>query len=124
MGCLCIGLLASCSASTANIKSAQLARGYANGQAVDPTTTFDATDTFHVVVDLANAPDDTKLKVVWTAVESGDTKNEKILKKELVTGSSMADFTLTHEQPFPAGTYKAELFLNDAPAKTLDFTVK
>ena len=59
---------ASCSASTANISKIDMARGYENGAAVDVTSTFQPTDKMHSVVTLANAPDDTKLKAVWTAL--------------------------------------------------------
>ena len=121
---LMIQVLTGCSVSTANIKSAVMARDYKDGQAVDPTTVFKATDTFHCVAELANAPDDTKIKVVWTAVDAGGAKDQKILDKELVSGSGIANFTLTHDKPFPAGKYKAELFLNDKLDKTLTFEVQ
>ena len=57
------------SASTANIQSTSLSRDKAGTQT---TTVFDPADTFYSIVNLANAPDDTKVKAVWTAVNVGD----------------------------------------------------
>src|SRR5262245_51788887 len=61
------------SISTATIKSAELARGYQDNKAVDATTIFGPSDTpLHYVVTLGNAPDDTKVKAIWTVVDAGD----------------------------------------------------
>jgi len=113
------------STSTAHITQAVLARGYTNGAAVDATNTFQPTDTVHGVVTLGNAPDDTKLKAVWTAVDAGDGqyKNTKIDEAELTTGG-VADFTLSNTKPWPTGTYQVELYLNDTLVQTLPFSVQ
>ena len=76
-------LLAACSASTANIQSADLGKGYDKGtqKVTDRTTTFAPTDTtIHLAVAVANAPDDTTVKSVWTAVDvpSQDIKDHKL----------------------------------------------
>ncbi|HFQ94300.1 MAG TPA: hypothetical protein ENK32_09840, partial [Anaerolineae bacterium] len=57
----------SISFSTANIKNATLANDEAGANA---TTSFAPEDTFYLLVDLANAPDDTTVKAVWTAVSA------------------------------------------------------
>src|ERR1051325_8109441 len=57
--------LVACSASTANISDAKMAR---DKDGKDATTTFAPTDSFCSVVNLSNAPDDTKVRAVWTAV--------------------------------------------------------
>lgn len=123
--------VSACSASTANIPSAVLAKGYANGQATDPGTTFAPTDTVHAVVQVANAPDDTKVKAVWTAVDAVDAsgapiKDQKVIEKEVTikdVGSSI-DFTFIPNSPFPVGKYKAEIYLDDKLDKTLNFDIK
>src|SRR6476620_9977117 len=89
------------SASTATITSAELARGYADGKATDVSTTFAPSDTpLHYVVTLSSAPDDTKVKAVWTAVDAGDGqyKNQKIDETELPSGSGALNFTLASKQ--------------------------
>ncbi len=119
-------MLVACEASTANIQSAVLSHGFQDNKATDTTTTFGPNDTFHCVVQLANAPDDTKVRVVWTAVDAGggQIKDQKIDEKELVTGSAPIDFTLAPNKPFPAGQYKADLYLNDKLNQTLNFQVQ
>jgi hypothetical protein len=119
-------VLVACEGSTANIQSATLSHGFQDNKATDNVTTFAPADTFHLVVQLANAPDDTKVKVVWTAVDAGggQIKDQKIDEKELTTGSAPIDFTLAPNNPFPAGKYKADLYLNNVLNKTLEFQVQ
>lgn len=110
------------SASTANIQEAVLARDEA-GTAV--TTAFDPTDTVYSLVELANAPDSTKLKAVWTAVDVGDAApaNQLIDETELEAGSGTHQFSLTPDVAFPPGSYKVDIYLDDALDRTLTFTV-
>ena len=54
------------SASTANISDAYLAR---DPEGTDPTTVFLPDEPFYLIVELANAPDDTVVKAVWVAVD-------------------------------------------------------
>ena len=118
--------VAACDASTANIQSAVLAHDFQNNAAVGPTTTFAPGDTFHLVVQLANAPDGTTVKTVWTAVDAADgqIKDQKIDEKQLTTGSAPIDFTLVPNKPFPVGKYKADVYLNDKLNQTLNFQVQ
>jgi hypothetical protein len=114
------------SASTATITSAELARGYADGKATDTTTTFSPSDTtLHYVVTLGNAPDDTKVKAVWTAVDVGDgkIKDQKLDESVLQSGSAVLNFTLAGTQAWPTGKYKVDLFLNDKLDRSTDFVV-
>jgi len=119
--------ISACSASTANITSAQLARGYADGQATDVTTTFSPSDTpLHYVVMLANAPDDTTVKTVWTIVDAGDGqfKDQKLDETVLPSGSGVLNFTLAGKQEWPVGKYKVDLYLNDKLDRSAEFTVQ
>jgi len=115
------------SASTASVTSAELARGYADGKATDVTTTFGPSDTpLHYVVTIGSAPDDTKVKAVWTIVDAGDGqfKNQKLDETELKSGSGVLNFTLAGTQAWPVGKYKVDLFLNDKLDRTANFTVQ
>lgn len=110
------------SASTASIAEAQMARDEAGTQ---PTTTFAPEDTFYCNVELANAPDDTKVKAVWTAVAvEGADPNTPLDETELETGSGMVHFNLTNSSAWPAGQYKVDLYLNDELDQTIEFTVE
>ncbi|HRO90685.1 MAG TPA: trypsin-like peptidase domain-containing protein [Promineifilum sp.] len=117
-------LLTACefSASTANVKSATLARD-ANG--TQPTTTFEPSDTFYLIVDLANAPDDTTVKAIWYAADVGSAAapNTLIDQASLTSGSSVLTFNLSPESAWVPGTYKVELYLNDELNQTLNFSV-
>jgi len=117
--------LAGCefSASTANIPSAVLATDEA-GTAV--TTQFSPEDTFYAIVELANAPDSTEVKAVWTAVDVGDAAEagQIIDEATLETGSGQVVFDLTNDGSWPAGQYKVDIYLDGELDKTLEFSVE
>lgn len=108
--------------STANIKEAKM---YRDSEGTQATTTFTPQDTFYCIVDLANAPDDTKVKAVWTAVDvEGNEPNTLIDEAEMEYGSGTLTFDLTNNGPWPAGKYKVEIYLNDTLDRTLEFSVQ
>ena len=118
-------LLTACefSASTANIGSAILARDEAG---TEPTTAFSPTDTFYLLVELNNAPDDTTVRAVWYAVDVGDVApaNTLIDEATLTSGSGTLTFDLVSDTQWPPGTYRVELYLNDELSQTLEFSVE
>ena len=68
------------SASTANITDAKMTKDSDGKQS---TTVFAQDETFYCIVQVANAPSDTKVKAVWTAVEAdGVDPNFVIGEKE------------------------------------------
>ncbi|MFN2222994.1 MAG: hypothetical protein ACK2UH_10605, partial [Candidatus Promineifilaceae bacterium] len=111
------------SASTANIPSAVLATDD-SGTAV--TTQFSPEDTFYAVVELANAPDSTEVKAVWTAVDLGDAAEpgQIIDEATLETGSGQVVFDLTNDGSWPAGQYKVDIYLDGKLDKTIEFSVE
>lgn len=112
------------SASTANISDAKMASDEEGNNA---TKTFSSDDTFYCVGKLSNAPDDTTLKSVWTAVDvEGEKPNLKIDEVSVTSGGGQFVFNLTPTTGWPPGEYKVELFLNDEeePARTLEFRVQ
>jgi len=116
------GLACGFNVSTASIKDAQMARDEAGTQL---TTVFAPTDIFFVNVDLQNAPDDTTVKAVWTAVQvEGADANTTIDETELESGSGTLNFQLSNSQPWPSGLYKVDLYLNDELNKTIEFQVE
>jgi hypothetical protein len=92
------------------------------------TNVFKPTDTFHAVVSIADAPQNTRFKASWYLVksDSGDfAPNTHIDTTELTTeGTRNIDFTLTPTNPVPPGTYRVELWVNGVldPSQTT-FTV-
>lgn len=110
------------SASTANIQDAQMAFDEEGAQ---PTTTFGPNDIFYCNVDLQNAPDDTVVKAVWTAVDvEGEEANTLIDETELTTGSGTVNFQLSNSNAWPVGKYKVDLYLGDELKKTVEFQVQ
>ncbi len=108
--------------STANIAETWMS---ADEEGNNRTTTFAPDAVFYAQVDLRNASDDTKLKAVWTAVNvEGAEPNTLINETETTSGSAVLHFTLSNSNPWPAGTYKVDIYLEDKLAKTLEFTVQ
>jgi len=115
------------SVSTANIRDATLGKGYDNGNIVDPTTVFAAEDQeIQLVVNVGNAPDDTKVKAVWSMVAVAGYEPSILFESPLTlnSGENIAHFSLTNDQPWPAGSYKVEIYLNDELDRTLEYQVE
>ena len=118
----------SVSASTANIGDAMMAR---DGAGKGPTKVFSPADqTFYAIAEVGNAPEDTTVKAIWTAVDidvEGQEPNLKIDEASTsVDGGGTVTFDLTNEGPWPVGRYKVDLLLNDdkEPARALQFEVR
>ena len=110
------------SASTANISDAYLAR---DPEGTDPTTVFLPDEPFYLIVELANAPDDTVVKAVWVAVDVDDVDFDTVIDEaELTTSSGQLTFDLSNDDLWPAGNYKVDLYVNDNVAETVEFSVE
>ena len=121
-------ILSACSvsASTANISDAKMTRDEAGK---NPTKVFSPEDkTFYLIAELSNAPEDTAVKALWTAVDVEGVKPNLKIDESRITAdeSGQLTFDLTNDGPWPVGDYKADLFLNDdeEPARTLEFKVQ
>ena len=104
--------------STANISDAYMSLDSSGEQA---TSTFAPTDsTFYSQVQLSNAPDDTTLRAVWTAVSvAGEEPDLLIDETTLTAGDGLHNFSLSNEGLWPVGEYKVDLYLNDELDRTL-----
>ncbi len=122
-----VAVMAACSVgvgvSTANIRSAKLS---ANESGSPETTVFSPDDlTVYCIVKLANAPSDTQVKAVWTAVDvEGVDANTLIDEASLTTGDGDLTFDLTNKGPWPVGKYKVDLYLNGTLDRTLEYQVR
>ena len=109
------------SVTTASIASAKMA---ADSNGTQETTVFSQDQTFYCIVELANAPDDTKVKAVWTAVNAEGQEPNLLIDQAEATGSGTLTFNLTNDQLWPVGTYKVDLYLNDTLDRTIQFEVQ
>ena len=118
-----VALACNFSFSTAKIAGAKLTTDKDGAQ---EAIAFAPDQTFYCIVNLANAPEDTKLKAVWTAVEvEGKQPNVFIDQAETTAGGqNVFTFSLSNDQPWPAGKYKVDLYLNDKLDRTLEFEVR
>ena len=109
--------------STAKIGSAWMAT---DEEGVNRTMVFSQDAVFYAMVDLKNAPDDTKLKAVWTVVDAEDTEPNLLLNEtEITSGDALIHFQLENtDYLWPKGQYKADIYLNDALDQTLTFEVQ
>ncbi len=82
---------------------------------------------FHAVVTLSDAPNDTRVRVVWRVVDDGDATrvNAELAEYELTSGGSRnLDFTLKpNAGRMPPGRYRADIYLNGELIRSLSFSV-
>ena len=98
-----------------------------NGE--DITSTFSPSDVIYAVADIVEAPRGTRLHVKWIAVNAeGTDRNYEFdsqtieLTDETFTGSTY--FELSNAVPWPVGQYRVDLYLNDAFAQSVEFSVQ
>jgi hypothetical protein len=128
LAALCALLLCTCSFSwtSAHVTSAQLATAYSQGRAVNPTTVFSPSDhVLHLVVVVANAPNDTKLGAAWYVVDAGGHRDEKLdSASATLRGEDHIDLTLSNTTNWPRGQYRVEVMLDNKRERTLHFEVR
>lgn len=112
----------------AHLKSADMAKGYSYGAPVDVTSTFKPDEKIHLVMTLGGDYVGSKVKVVWTGVDTSDgAKNKTLQEKEFTVYKELDSYDLTPETPngnLPTGKYKTEIFMNDKLQKSLEFAVQ
>lgn len=108
--------------STANIANAYTTADPNGGSS---TTVFAPDQVFYAIVELKNAPEDTTVKAVWTAVNvEGVEPNTYLTETVLTSGDGTLTFELSNQNPWPAGQYKVDLYLNDKLDRSLTFEVR
>ena len=99
----------------------------------EPVKSFKPDDTFAVLVFLSEPKIGTKLKAVWTIIDAGGMEDKQILVKKIelteeaikgVKEANRINFSMTHNDSFPTGDYKVEIYLNGELAKTIEFKIK
>jgi len=117
-----VAAVLACSFSTAKIDSIKMTQDKDGKQAA---SVYGPGDTFYCVVEVVNAPDDTKVKAVWKTVDVPGAEADTVLDEaELESGSARLTFNLVSVSPWPAGSYKVEIYLNGEKKKTAEFEVQ
>ena len=120
-----IGAALACSIeiTTAYVKAATLVR---DETGATKTLSFAPADTFYLLVELANAPDDSEVRVRWLQVGAGEGGGDLVVGEETIrAGSGKILFSATHpEQQWRVGEYRAEVALNGEQARSLTFHVR
>lgn len=86
-----------------------------------PKDAFGVRDTIYAAVETNGTGTGQKLKAVWTM--GAETVRADSLMLDL-TGPTVSEFHISRPQPWPAGSYRLSVTLNDGPAQTKDFTVR
>jgi hypothetical protein len=103
------------------------------GKDFQPVKSFKPSDTLGVLVQLSEAKEGTKIKGIWTAVDAGGMLDKKIFEKSVemteeaiktVKNPKRVDFTLSHDNPYPTGDYKFEVYLDGELADTVEFKIE
>ena len=103
------------------------------GENFEAVKRFKTTDTFGVLVKLSEAKAGTQVKAVWIATNAGGMEDKKIFEKEVAfTEETLksakikdrVDFTLSHDNPYPTGEYKVEIYLNGELTDSIDFEIE
>src|ERR1700720_4985461 len=107
------------SESEVTIEKTVLAKETADG--FDPVKSFKPDDTFAVLVFLSEPKVGTKVKAIWTIVDANGMEDKQLLVKKVeltpeavegVKEANRINFSLTHDDPYPAGDYKVDIYLN------------
>ena len=95
--------------------------------AADITTSFAATDhVIHCVAELNQAKPGTLVRFVWKTVNVGESRNEAFKTVDYTTkeGESRVHGNLTLPNDWPRGTYKVEIYINNALAKSVNYSIQ
>jgi hypothetical protein len=102
----------------------------ANFEPVNPGRVFSPDATFHAVVTIENAPDNTEIMARWFVVDVGGAEpcNTQIVQPFTLTTSGSRNLDLTLQPPpgaeWPVGVYRVEVYTNGNLDLDVDFSVE
>lgn len=118
------------SASTAHIADTYLAKNVAQNKETDLEfekvgSTFHPNDgVLYLIVTMAGIVSEVKIIARWIAIDAGGVKNQLIDEGSWTTDNKEPFFfDLSLPRPWPVGTYKIDLLLEEKIAKTINFDV-
>ena len=112
--------------STANITDPIMTTGTNNGEPVDSVTEYpqDASE-FIAVGILNNAPENTKIRFVWTYLTDMQVIDEVVIDSAGKSGVYIYS-TLSTDNLWPVGDYSVDMYIDnrEEPDATAEFSVK
>ncbi|MDD2261091.1 MAG: hypothetical protein PHV04_02295 [Clostridia bacterium] len=119
-------ILSSCSFTTANFSNLTMSTGVDGFKPVNVTTKFTTTTpAFYVTGDINNAPDDTVISAVWYYL---DTDSDYMIDQSQYqvegTNNSFYFSLSIPDNGWPVGTYRVDLYIDDAVDQSIFFTVE
>ncbi|HPJ76359.1 MAG TPA: hypothetical protein PLS36_05935 [Clostridia bacterium] len=119
-------MLSSCSFTTANFSNLTMSTGVDGFKPVNATTKFTTTTpAFYVTGDINNAPDDTVISAVWYYL---DTDSDYMIDQSQYqvegTNNSFYFSLSIPDNGWPVGTYRVDLYIDDAVDQSIFFTVE
>jgi hypothetical protein len=110
-------------ASAVKVTNVDLGRNIGGDRHVtDATTTFAPNDMIYASVQTSGAAPNTTLQVKWT-FQDGQVVDETS-QTIAPTGDEATEFHISKPDGWPAGKYKAEVYLNGQLVQTKEFEVK
>ncbi|HXI24342.1 MAG TPA: tetratricopeptide repeat protein, partial [Pyrinomonadaceae bacterium] len=103
-----------------------MARNYP-ATAADITTNFAASDrVLHCIAELNQARAGTLVRFVWKTVKVGSSQNEAFKTVDYTTkaGESRVHGNLSLPNDWPRGTYKVEIYINNALASSVSYSIQ
>lgn len=119
-------MLSSCSFTTVNFSNLTMSTGVDGFKPVNATTKFTTTTpAFYVTGDINNAPDDTVISAVWYYL---DTDSDYMIDQSQYqvegTNNSFYFSLSIPDNGWPVGTYRVDLYIDDAVDQSIFFTVE
>ena len=92
------------------------------GGGVTETDVFATNESFYLIVDLTNAPADTVSKAVWYAANVVGVDANTLIDEAEFQGNGEVTYDLSNDGPWPIGTYKVEVYVNNVLDRIVQFT--
>ncbi len=108
------------------VERVYMARNYP-ATASDITTNFAVTDrVVHCIAELNQAKPGTQVRFVWKTISVGNSQNEafKTIDYTTKSGESRVHGNLSLPNDWPRGTYKVEIYINGALAKSVNYSMQ
>jgi hypothetical protein len=95
-----------------------------------PTTVYSVSDIFYAVGDLKNAPAGTVVEIKWLAEQIDGYNSGELIYEQAINDFTEESFTgsiyfqLSNDSGWPAGEYKADIYMDGNLIQSVPFSVR